>query len=316
VIRTRNEDAECERVALEILTEHLRTQRPYSDFAILYRGNYQAKLMELKLQHHQIPYRLSGGTSFFARQEVKDLMSYFRLLVNPDDVAYGQFVPEATTRAWLLRTLPDEPDPLVRATGTAALFEAVREAELDPAQFADVALRLLAKERDPDTHGVLLDLLATAALRYLPTERSAPLLQRATDLLLAQLRDEADSGRELSTFRFLARASTDARVLLLCRAVVGGKELPKGLVVGKQDAFLAAAAMLAVGDAGVEAAFTALGERFAGEDLGKERFLARAAAPTAAGKQEHFAAYLQLEQPPEQWMARHQTTAPTEAPRR
>ncbi len=85
VIRTRNEDAECERVALEILTEHLRTGRPYSDFAILYRGNYQAKLMELKLQHHQIPYRLSGGTSFFARQEVKDLMSYFRLLVNPDD---------------------------------------------------------------------------------------------------------------------------------------------------------------------------------------------------------------------------------------
>ncbi|SNS61493.1 ATP-dependent DNA helicase Rep [Pseudomonas segetis] len=85
VIRCRNEDAECERVAMEILTLHLRTDRPYNDFAILYRGNYQAKLMELKLQHHQIPYRLSGGTSFFARQEVKDLMSYFRLLVNPDD---------------------------------------------------------------------------------------------------------------------------------------------------------------------------------------------------------------------------------------
>ena len=85
VIRCRNEESECERVALEILTNHLRTGRPYSDFAILYRGNYQAKLMELKLQHHQIPYRLSGGTSFFARQEVKDLMSYFRLLVNPDD---------------------------------------------------------------------------------------------------------------------------------------------------------------------------------------------------------------------------------------
>ncbi len=85
VIRCRNEDAEAERVAMDILTLHLKTGRPYSDFAILYRGNYQAKLMELKLQHHQIPYRLSGGTSFFGRQEVKDLMSYFRLLVNPDD---------------------------------------------------------------------------------------------------------------------------------------------------------------------------------------------------------------------------------------
>lgn len=85
VIRCKNEDAEAERVAMEILTLHLRTNRPYSDFAILYRGNYQAKLIELKLQHYQVPYRLSGGNSFFGRQEVKDLMAYLRLLVNPDD---------------------------------------------------------------------------------------------------------------------------------------------------------------------------------------------------------------------------------------
>ena len=85
VLRCRNEDAEAERVAIEILSLHLRTGRPYSDFAILYRGNYQAKLIEIKLQHHQVPYRLSGGNSFFGRQEVKDLMAYFRLIVNPGD---------------------------------------------------------------------------------------------------------------------------------------------------------------------------------------------------------------------------------------
>ncbi len=67
VIRCRNEDAEAERIAMEILTEHMRTQRPYSDFAILYRGNYQAKIMELKLQVHKIPpYRLSGGAPAFS----------------------------------------------------------------------------------------------------------------------------------------------------------------------------------------------------------------------------------------------------------
>ncbi|TVP88732.1 MAG: DNA helicase Rep [Pseudomonadaceae bacterium] len=85
VIRCRNEDAEAERVATEIQTAHLKHRRAWKDFAILYRGNHQARLIELKLQHHQIPYHLSGGTSFFSRQEVKDLMSYFRLLVNPDD---------------------------------------------------------------------------------------------------------------------------------------------------------------------------------------------------------------------------------------
>jgi len=54
VIRCRNEDAEAERVAVEILSLHLRTDRPYSDFAILYRGNYQAKLIELKLPRREI----------------------------------------------------------------------------------------------------------------------------------------------------------------------------------------------------------------------------------------------------------------------
>lgn len=85
VIRCRNEEMECERVATEIQTQHLKHKRAWKDFAILYRGNHQSRLLELKLQHHQIPYHLSGGTSFFSRQEVKDLMAYFRLLVNPDD---------------------------------------------------------------------------------------------------------------------------------------------------------------------------------------------------------------------------------------
>ena len=85
VIRCRNEEAEAERVATDIQTLHLKHKLAWRDIAILYRGNHQSRLIELKLQHHQIPYHLSGGTSFFSRQEVKDLMAYFRLLVNPDD---------------------------------------------------------------------------------------------------------------------------------------------------------------------------------------------------------------------------------------
>ena len=223
------------------------------------------------------------------------------ILANPDDVAYGQFVPDPTTRAFLLRHLPDDADPLVRATGTAALGEAVREAELDPATFAGFLLRLLTTERDPDSHGVLLDLLGTAVLRWLPDERAAPLLVRAATLLLGQLRDEADSGRELGTFRFLARSSRDPAVLTLCRAAIANTALPKGMVVGKQDAYLAAAALLAAGEADAEAAFATLATRFAGEDTGKEQFLARAATPTGPAKAAHWQQYLQLDAPPEQW---------------
>lgn len=85
LIRCSNEESEAERVATEILTQKLRRQAKFRDFAVLYRGNHQARLIELKLQHHQIPYNISGGTSFFSRAEIKDIMGYLRLLVNPDD---------------------------------------------------------------------------------------------------------------------------------------------------------------------------------------------------------------------------------------
>jgi len=85
VLRCRNEDAESERIATEILDQKLKGGLGFNDFAVLYRGNHQARLLEMKLQAYRIPYRISGGTSFFAKSEVKDAMAYLRLLINPDD---------------------------------------------------------------------------------------------------------------------------------------------------------------------------------------------------------------------------------------
>ncbi|WP_346838440.1 DNA helicase Rep [Microbulbifer sp. SAOS-129_SWC] len=85
VLKVANENEEAERVANEIFLQKARRSARFMDFAVLYRGNHQARLIEMKLQEHQIPYQMSGGTSFFARAEIKDIMAYLRLLVNPDD---------------------------------------------------------------------------------------------------------------------------------------------------------------------------------------------------------------------------------------
>lgn len=93
ILMCRNEEAETERVASEILTRRIKLNAKWRDFAVLYRGNFQARLLELKLQHYQIPYKLSGGTSFFSRNEIKDAMAYLRLLINPaDDNAFLRIV--------------------------------------------------------------------------------------------------------------------------------------------------------------------------------------------------------------------------------
>ncbi|BAN69926.1 DNA helicase Rep [endosymbiont of unidentified scaly snail isolate Monju] len=85
VIHCRDEEAEADRVASEIVQHRFRHGSRYGDFAILYRGNHQARAFEKALRTHNIPYFLSGGTAFFSRTEIKDLMAYLRLLANPDD---------------------------------------------------------------------------------------------------------------------------------------------------------------------------------------------------------------------------------------
>ncbi|MCG8051160.1 MAG: DNA helicase Rep [Candidatus Thiodiazotropha endolucinida] len=88
-----NEVQEAERVVSEIIHLKFTAKTNNRDCAILYRGNHQAKLFEKALRSHNIPYFLSGGTSFFSRTEVKDGMAYLRLLANPtDDSAFLRIV--------------------------------------------------------------------------------------------------------------------------------------------------------------------------------------------------------------------------------
>ncbi|TMP85430.1 DNA helicase Rep [Pseudoalteromonas ruthenica] len=85
VIGTRDEEHEAERVVAEIISHKFTKRTSYRDYAILYRGNHQARVFEKALMSNRIPYKISGGMSFFARAEIKDMMAYLRLLVNQDD---------------------------------------------------------------------------------------------------------------------------------------------------------------------------------------------------------------------------------------
>ena len=85
IINCRNDDDEAERVAKEIVTHKLRFGNEWEQYAVLYRSNFQARMLEAQLRQLQVPYKLSGGQSFFARSEIKDIMGYLRLILNPED---------------------------------------------------------------------------------------------------------------------------------------------------------------------------------------------------------------------------------------
>ncbi|MCF2949283.1 DNA helicase Rep [Paraglaciecola aquimarina] len=85
VIVAKNEEHEAERVVAELMAHKFMQGTSFKDYAILYRGNFQSRVFEKVLMSNRIPYKISGGMSFFGRTEVKDIMAYLRLLVNQDD---------------------------------------------------------------------------------------------------------------------------------------------------------------------------------------------------------------------------------------
>jgi ATP-dependent DNA helicase Rep len=80
-----DDEAEAEQVAARISAHRFAHRGRYADYAILYRGNHQARVFEQALSAQSIPYTISGGDSYFDRAEIKDIVAYLRLIANADD---------------------------------------------------------------------------------------------------------------------------------------------------------------------------------------------------------------------------------------
>jgi len=128
VVAAENDEREAEKVVANLMQHRFQHQSPYSDYAILYRGNHQARMLEIKLREMHIPYYLSGGLSFFDRAEIKDVMAYLRLVTNPkDDNAFIRSIntPRRGIGAGALEALSE-----VAKLEDCSLFEAINSPQL------------------------------------------------------------------------------------------------------------------------------------------------------------------------------------------
>ncbi len=93
VLQASSDAEEASSVVSNIMAHRFKKRTKWSDYAVLYRGNHQARAFEIKLRQMNVPYRVSGGPSFFDRSEIRDVMAYLRLLANnSDDSAFLRVV--------------------------------------------------------------------------------------------------------------------------------------------------------------------------------------------------------------------------------
>lgn len=161
LVRTFTEQEEAMQTASSIL-QRIRTDgAQYQDFAILYRTNSQSRALEEQLRRRNIPYMIYSGNSFFERAEVKDMMAYFKLAVNPnDDESFKRIVnkPARGIGNTSLNALIDE----ARAAGVS-LFQAA-SATSHPKFGAFCAIILRARERLQDAYDAAMSLAQESGL--------------------------------------------------------------------------------------------------------------------------------------------------------
>lgn len=193
----RDNEHEAEKVAAEISYLHTAREAAWTDFCILFRGNHQSRPLEKAMQLLRIPYHLTGGTAFLERQEVKDVLSWLRLVVNPDDDAA------------FLRAV-QSPKREVGATSLAKLAEMAQHAHLPMSRAAESmgALKALpprAANGLSAFNDILRDLrahsaqLSAAELVRRLSERSGLLAE-----IRAQCKDDASFARRRANLDELA----------------------------------------------------------------------------------------------------------------
>lgn len=258
------EEMESKWIASQIQASIARGRRP-GDHAILYRTNLQARVLEEALRAESIPYEVVGGTEFFDRREVKDLLAYLRLLANPaDEVSLLRIVNFPP------RGIGDATIEKVRHRATVngmPLLEAFRQAaegawdELGPAAkrvaaFVELIERYAAKVQAGATASSVarelmdeIDLEGAVRAQVASADAAARRVAMLHETLQSLERFESREGRKASLIQYLAQLALDRRdeeekdlpgnrVIMMTLHAAKGLEFPEVFLVGLEEDLL------------------------------------------------------------------------------
>ena len=168
VTACRDNEKEAEQVAMKLQAHRFEHRTRFSDYAILYRGNFQARALEQQLRDQRVPYLLSGGQSFFDKAEIKDITAYLRLMSNTDDdPAFIRAVTTprrgvgGSTLEALGKYAGERHLSLFAAAGEVGFAQRVQPRQLTPlSEFRHFISGLIQRAANDSAGDVIADLLA------------------------------------------------------------------------------------------------------------------------------------------------------------
>ena len=263
VLSSYSDYEEAYTVAARIAEMRRRQDYDYADFALLYRTNAQSRVLEEALRKRGIPYKIYGGLSFYQRKEIKDVIAYARLVINPHDeealkrvinypargigdTTVGKLVQAATQREVSLWTILEDPvgQGMSINAGTAKKLEAFRAliqsfSELDQTLAADELAMAIVKQS-----GLLNELMADRSVEGISKQENLQELLKGISEFCEIRREEGSEQVRMQDFLAEVALLTDQdndkeeradKVTLMTVHAAKGLEFTNVFVVGLEE---------------------------------------------------------------------------------
>jgi aminopeptidase N len=224
------------------------------------------------------------------------------VFANDQDYAYGRFLLDAKSRKAVMVQLGAINDVFERTLLWGSLWDSVRQAEMDPREYLNLALRLLPAEKDEQLAQSIIGRSVTALHRYVPAATRAELAPRMETLASEQMLHSPEQDMRIIWFRTLRAVAETPKARGELKDVLAGKLVIPGVELRQLDRWNMVESLVALNDADAVALLQAEEKKDPSGDGRKYAFMAQAARPEAANKKQYFDDYLHDAQRPEDWV--------------
>jgi aminopeptidase N len=224
------------------------------------------------------------------------------VFLNDQDYAYGRFLLDDRSRKAVLDHLGGVQDVFERTLLWGSLWDSVREADLAPREFLELALRLLPAENDESLAQSLIGHVVTGLHRYVSDATRAQIIPRAEALASDHMLGSSDQDFRIIWFRGLRAIAESSQGREKLKELLSGKLSVPGVELRPLDRWSMVTALIALKDPDSDALFAAEQKRDNTGDGQKYAYMVQAARPDASTKQRYFNEYLHDPSRPEDWI--------------
>jgi aminopeptidase N len=232
------------------------------------------------------------------------------VFANFEDYGYGRFLLDDASRAYVARNLGSVKDDFLRALLWGSLWESVREAEMAPAEFVELAIENAARETDDVMLAFILARAQTAFTRYLSDAQRSALSARFERALYEGMTRAATPGQRITYFRTYREAAASREALRVLSDIFEGRTQVPGMTLRSRDRFdiaraaLVGASLARDGDAAreAEALLASAVKQDASDDGRRYAYAAEAARADASVKRRYFEQYTRDANLAESWI--------------